>query len=240
MNPNYDVLEQILRLDTEAGATTASWREAQRELAELAKKTASSEELIAKTRTEMAFLEVENRRIFRRVDELEERKTERSAKLFAAKNDDEHRSFKREVDHIERDLRDAMRRADDNEGQIERLKATFFSAEDSLASTLAATADERSKAENAQLNSSGKLAEIEDLRALKLDQLEDRIIQHYRRVSQISKSGTGPITRVQEQACGNCHMGLSPQIVNLVLRGADIQFCPSCNHILLPPQRAAN
>lgn len=235
LNPNYQVLEQLLRLDSEAGAATVNWRAAQREMAELAKKTKASEEQIAKTRTDMTFLENEQRRVFRRIDELEERKAERSAKLFSAKNDDEHRSFKREVDHIDRDLRDSVRRTDDNEVQIERLKVTFFGAEEALAAALAATAEERARAEHAQIESSSKLNEIEDLRGQYVDRLEDRLAQHYRRVSKITRNPAGPITRVASKACGNCHMGLSPQLVNTVLRGEDVHFCPSCNHILLPP-----
>lgn len=235
LNPNYEILEQILRLDGEAGAATMSWRSAQGELARLAQKTKTSEDLIAKTRTELAFLESEMRRFYKRIDELEERKTERSAKLYGARNDDEHRTFKREVDHIEREIRETSRKAEDAESQIERLKNTYFAAEESLAEALSATAEERHKAEEAQNASSGKLSEIEQVRNQHLGRLDDRIEQHYRRVAQISRNPNGPVTRVVEKACGNCHMGLSPQLVNQVLRGQEVQFCPSCNHILLPP-----
>ncbi len=236
MNPNYEILEQILRLDCEAGSATMEWRNAQKELTALAEKTKSSEELIQKTKTDLSFLEGELRRQYKRIDELEERKAERSGKLFAAKNDDEHRSFKREVDHIDRDIRDATRKSDDTESQIERLKSTYFSAEETLASALAASAEERKKAETAQSESSGKLADIESIRNQHLEKLEPRLNQHYKRVSQISRNANGPIVRVVDKACGNCHMGLAPQVLNTILRGNDVQFCPSCNHILLPPQ----
>jgi predicted nucleic acid-binding Zn-ribbon protein len=235
LNSNYQVLEQILRLDAEAGSATVHWRAAQRELVELAKKTKASGELIAKTRTDINFLESEQRRAYKRIDELEERKVERGAKLFGAKNDDEHRTFKREVDHIDRDLRESTRRTEDNDIQIERLKMAFFGAEDALAAALAATSEERARAEKAQQESSSKLGELEGLRGQYVDRLEDRLAQHYRRVAKITRNPAGPVTRVTEKACGNCHMGLSPQLVNLVLRGEDVQFCPSCNHILLPP-----
>lgn len=235
LNSNYQVLEQLLRLDSEAGAATVHWRAAQREIGELAKKTKASEEQITKTRTDMTFLENEQRRVYKRIDELEERKAERSAKLFSAKNDEEHRTFKREVDHIDRDLRESVRRTEENDSQIERLKVIFFGAEEALAAALAATAEERGRAEQAQLQSSAKLNEIEGLRGQYIDRLEDRLAQHYRRVSKITRNPAGPITRVTSKACANCHMGLSPQLVNLVLRGEDVHFCPSCNHILLPP-----
>ncbi|MEY3903560.1 MAG: hypothetical protein RL189_2866, partial [Pseudomonadota bacterium] len=94
MNPNYEILEQIYRLDIDAGTATMDYRNAQKELNELAKRTKASEDLIHKTKTDMAFLEGELRRQYKRVDEIEERKTERSGKLFSAKNDDEHRALK--------------------------------------------------------------------------------------------------------------------------------------------------
>jgi predicted nucleic acid-binding Zn-ribbon protein len=238
LNPNYEVLEQLLRLDSEAGNATVHWRSAQRELVELAKKTAANEELIGKTRTDMSYLEGEQRRVFKRIDELEERKAERSAKLFSAKNDEEHRTYKREVDHIDRDLRDSQRRTEDNDAQMERLKNTFFNAEEALASALAATSDERLRAEKAQLESNSKLGEIDELRTSYIDRLEDRLSQHYRRVAKITRNPAGPITRVVTKACGNCHMGLSPQLINTILRGEEVHFCPSCNHILLPPQNS--
>ena len=100
MNPNYEILDQILRLDVDAGAATLDWRSAQKELAELAKKTKANEELIGKTRTDMAFMEGDMRRQYKKIDELEERRGDRSAKLFAARNDDEHRALKREVARI--------------------------------------------------------------------------------------------------------------------------------------------
>ncbi|MBX9702631.1 MAG: hypothetical protein K2X39_00625, partial [Silvanigrellaceae bacterium] len=61
MNPNYEIIEQIFRLDIDAGLVTSDQRNAQRELAELAKKTKSSEEIISKTRADMSFHEAEMR-----------------------------------------------------------------------------------------------------------------------------------------------------------------------------------
>ena len=67
-----------------------------------------------------------------------------------------------------------------------------------------------------------------------LEQLEDRVAQHYLRVTKITRSPNGPICRVVEGVCGNCRIGLSPQILNNVARGKSIEFCPNCSHILLP------
>lgn len=236
LNPNYEILEQIYRLDIDAGAATMDYRNAQKELNELAKRTKASEDLIHKTKTDMAFLEGELRRQYKRVDELEERKTDRSAKLFSARNDDEHRALKREVDNLDRDLRDSARRTEETEVRIEQLKAILIKAEGDLKDSLSATADERKKAEDAESRSSGRLNEIGSVRSTYLSRLDDRIGQHYSRISKLTRNPNGPVTRVVGGACGNCHLSLSPQLLNNMARGKDIEFCPSCNHILLPNQ----
>ncbi len=234
MNPNYEILEQILRLDVDAGAATMDWRSAQKELAELAKKTKQNEDIIAKTRTDLTYLEGELRRQYRRADELDERKTERSARLFAAKNDDEHRALKREVDNLDREMRDLGRRAEDTESKIEGMKAIMNRAETELAATVTASADERKKAEDAEKNSAGRLGEISGVRNSYISRLDDRLAQHYARVAKLTRNPNGPVTRVNLGACGNCHMGLAPQLLNNIAKAKDIEFCPSCNHILLP------
>lgn len=236
MNPNYEILEQIYRLDIDAGAATLDHRNAQKELNELAKRSKASEELIQKTKTDMAFLEGELRRQYKRVDELEERKTDRAAKLFSARNDDEHRTLKREVDNIDRDLRDTARRTEETESRIEQLKTILFKAEADLKESKTATADERQKAESAEARSSGRLNEIGGVRSSYLARLDDRIAQHYARISKLTRNPNGPVTRVVSGACGNCHLSLSPQLLNTLARGTEIEFCPSCNHILLPNQ----
>lgn len=232
-NPNYEILEQILRLDVEAAAATLDWRNAQKELSELAKKTRENEELIAKTKTEMAFVEGELRRQYKKLDDLEERKNDRSAKLFAAKTDDDHRALKRDVDNIEKEIRDVAKRAEESEARIETFKSVLSTAETELTASITATADERKKAEEAEQKSGARVSEINGVRETHLMRLDDRLSQHYLRVARLTRNPNGPITRIVNNACGNCHMTLSPQLTNRIARGQDIEFCPSCTHILL-------
>jgi uncharacterized protein len=237
LNPNYEILEQILRLDVEAGSASQDWRKAQKELEELAKKSKSCEEQIAKTRTDMAFTEGDLRRQCKRIDEIEERKSDRSSKLFAAKTDDEHRVLKREVDNLERELRDSNRRTEELEGRIEALKQTLFRAEGELNSSLLASEEELKKAHGAESSSASKLDEIAGVRSQLVARLDDRVAQHYTRVARITRNPNGPVTRVLGKSCGNCHLSLAAQLLNNLLRGKEIEFCPSCNHILLLEHR---
>lgn len=237
MNPNYEIIEQLYRLDIDSGIVTQDQRTAQKELSELAKKSKISEEIISKTRTDMIFNEAEMRRLYKKLDDLDERKVERSARLFSAKSDDDHRILKRELDNVEREIRDIQRRADETEGRIEQSKALFQKAENELSASLAASEGERKKAQEAETNSAGRLDEIHKVRDSYLSRLDDRISQHYMRVSKITRNPNGPICRVIERACGNCRIGLSPQVLNNIIRGKSVEFCPNCSHILLPHEQ---
>lgn len=234
MNPHYETLEQILRLDVIAGAATKDWRMAQKELSELAKRTESNEELLAKTKADMTYHEAELRRSYKRLDELEEKKLERSSRLFAARNDDEHRAYKRDLDNVEREVRDIQRRLEETENRIEGLKALAKKTRQELQQAHAQTASERDKAESSQKMSAEQLSELNSVRETYLNKMDDRVQQHYRRLTQITRNPNGPINRVTDGACGNCHIGLAPQLINNITRGKDVEFCPNCHHILLP------
>lgn len=234
MNSNLEILEQILRVDIEAGEATSAQRKAQAELHSLADKVRSSEELLAKTHTDMAFLESEMRRQYRRIDELEERRNERSAKLFAARSDDEHRATKREIDHLDREVREVAKKCEDLESRIEFLKEILRRTEVELVEHKAATADERARAEGDEIKSANHLKDLDQVRENLVTRLDERVSQHYRRVFHISRNPSGPVTRIENGACGNCHMGLPPNLLNAVIRARDVEFCPSCYHILLP------
>ncbi len=234
MNPNYEILEQLLRLDIEAGLATANQRKAQRQLVELAKKSKDIEERSSRIRSDMRLKEGDLIRKYRRIDELEEARTEKSGRLFAAKNDDEHRGLKREVDNLEKEIRDNVRHCNENEDTIEKAKELLSHDEAELAKTLAASADERKKAEDAEKESAGRLSELETVRDTYVKRLESRLQQHYRRVSKVTRNPDGPIARILNTACGNCHMGIAPQLMNSIRTGREVEFCPNCHHILLP------
>ncbi len=234
MNSNYEILEQLLRLDIEAGLATANQRKAQRQLAELAKKTKDIEERTQRIRNDMRLKEGDMLRKYKRIDEIEEMRTEKSARLFAAKTDDEHRNLKREVDNLEKEVRDNSRYCTETEELIERAKDMLSRDDAELNKTLAASADERQKAQDAENESSGRLSELAGVRDTYVARLDNRLQQHYRRVAKVTRNPDGPVARIVNNACGNCHMGISPQLMNSLRTGREVEFCPNCHHILLP------
>lgn len=229
---NYDAIEKIYELDQTASLVTQDQRVAQKKLAELTQQYTTSEALIAKARSEMAFYEAEFRRLCRRLDDIDEKRTERTSRLMSARTDDDVRAFKRELDMIERDARETQMKANDTEERLENSKSTLRDAEKERQNTMDASEAERQKAQDAEEKSSGRLGEIETVRQSYLALLDDRTREHYLRLVPLTRQS--PICRVQQKSCGNCHMGLSPQILNRVILKKNVEFCPNCSHILLP------
>ena len=234
LNPQYEVLNQILLLDIEAGVASTDQRAAQKQLKELSKKTRAVEEVLTKTNSEIAYLEGEARRRYRKVDEVEERKVEKAQSLTNVRSDEEHRSAKRQSDSLEREARDLTRRAEEVEGQMEEQKTKYWELQKALDEIEGASSVEREKAEKAQQSSEGKLSEIAAKRDEFLKTLEPMVVGHYKNLSKVTRNPNGPITRITDKACGNCHLQLSAQLVNTVTTGKEVKFCPSCHHILLP------
>jgi len=230
----FEIIELIYNLDRDASIISQDQRLALKELAELKKKSEAGATLLNKARTEMSFHETEMCGLYKKIDDLENKKSVTMARLNAAKTDDEQRSYKREIEYVERNVREYQKKVDVEEDKIEQSKLTFQKAEDELAFTRTATEDELQKAESAQNSTKERLLEISTVRDSYLEQLDMRIAQHYLRVSKITRNVDGPIARIMNTACGNCRIDLSPLILNHLALGRQVDFCPHCSHILLP------
>jgi predicted nucleic acid-binding Zn-ribbon protein len=233
LNTNHETFEKILKLDLDAATVTADIRQAERQLTELSKKTAMSKEAISVSKKEMTFYESEARRLYKKMDMLEDKRTQKSEKIAQSKSEDDHRYLKREIDQLERESRDALRKIDDLEANLEKHKHVYQTSQKELGVITAATEAERRKAQDARENSSEKLAEIEKVRNNYLSLLDDRFSQHYSRVAKVTRNPNGPINRVNNKACGNCYMELTPQIMTHLSRKNNVEICPNCHHILI-------
>jgi len=234
LSTNREIIESVLHIDHNAAAVSSEMRHAEQQIAELSKKTVASQSLIQSSRTEMAFYESEARRLYHKVSALDEKRSQRTEKLTHVKNDEEHRFLKRDIEHVERELREAQRKIDDLESSLERHKQALKASKKELVVIFAATEQERNRAEEARQNSSGKLAEIEKVRESYLESLDERLKQHYLRVCKVTRNPQGPISHLNNRACGNCFIELSPFILSNLSKKDVVEICPSCYHLLIP------
>lgn len=75
--------------------------------------------------------------------------------------------------------------------------------------------------------------ERETLRA----SLSGEAVQRYERV--LSRHGDAAVAAVAGDVCQGCYMSVTPQHVNLLLRGEEVVYCNACNRILYLPDRIA-
>ena len=233
MSSNYEIIESILNLDINAALVSNDFRKAKQELEELNKKTQKSQNIISRSRSDMTFNEAEARRIYKKLDILDEKRADKTSKLSGSKTDDDHKLHKREVDNIDRDTKENQKTLEIIEERVESNKQILKSAEKELDEILKASAEELKKAKEAEDKSMSKLNEMKVVRENYMKQLDDILMQHYKKVAKITHNPSGPINRVVNNACGNCHIGLSPQMLIKFAKDKIYDICPNCSHILI-------
>lgn len=233
LGSNYEIIESILNLDINAALVSKDFRKAKQELEELNKKTQNSQNIISRSRSDMNFNEAEARRIYKKLDILDEKRADKASKLSGSKTDEDHKLHKREVDNIDRDTKEIQKSLEALEEKIESNKQILKGAEKELDKILKASEEEIKKAKDAEEKSMTKLNEIKTVREQYMTQLDDNLMQHYKKVAEISHNPNGPISRVVNNACGNCYIGLSPQMLSKFAKDKIYDICPNCSHILI-------
>lgn len=74
-----------------------------------------------------------------------------------------------------------------------------------------------------------EITRVKETRAALANNVESAILEDYTRLLN-GKRGT-PLAKVHVDKCGNCHLKLTPQTMNLVRKGA-LARCDNCSHII--------
>jgi predicted nucleic acid-binding Zn-ribbon protein len=238
LNPQYEILKSIHQVDSDAGLAKADLKKSHDHYLELTQKIRDNEDLLVRSKRDMGFLETEIRRTYKRMDEIFEQKGERSARIFVAKTDDEHRFLKREIDNFDKEYKESQRKIEETITQVEYLKKIIFDTQKQIQDMNSQIKGDVEAIHKKEAESHTRLEELSQIRKTHVDNLEGHLHQHYERVFKMTKNPQGPITYVKDRACGNCRVGLSPQLLNNILNGSQVQFCPHCHHILLPQETA--
>ena len=219
-----DIIELIYNLDRDAGIVSQDQRAALKELAELEKKSKASEAVLNKARAEMNFNETEMRRFYKKIDDLEDKKSVRAAKLNLVKTDEEHRSYKREliilnvkcaiIKNVPMMLKTASINA---KKSLDKLKTNW------LQPFMHPKANKKKPVQR------GTILPVVYKKLQKyvnpiFNQLDERVMQHYLRVAKITHNADGPICPSVNSACGNCRMDLPPQTLNHLALGKWLNF----------------
>ena len=74
-----------------------------------------------------------------------------------------------------------------------------------------------------------EIARIKESRAALANNVEAAILEDYTRL--LNGKRGAPLAKVHQDICGNCHLKLTPQTMNLARKGA-IARCDNCSHII--------
>jgi len=121
---------------------------------------------------------------------------------------------------------EALQRMDELDRQHERIAAEIADAERKLQQikeqVAAQAADYRARIEKLE-------AERDALRS----QVEPGIRDAYDRL--VASRGTTALVEVKERICQGCYTRITKQTENLLMRDAELVYCPSCGRILMLP-----
>lgn len=160
----------------------------------------------------------------------EEKVKKLQSQLFSLKSNKEYQAMEFEIKAAKADnslLEEEILKSYD---LIEAAKAKVAKEKDLLAAEekiFKAAVDEIKKA-SAELEKA--LAAEEEKRKVFLPNIDPKILTQYER---LLKSSAGlAIVPVWNNACGGCHVGLPPQLINEVRMGEKLLTCESCARIL--------
>jgi len=113
--------------------------------------------------------------------------------------------------------------------EIEDLKTSISQKEQDLAGLSEGLSSERSELEEKLRSINDKIAKEDELRTKAKQAVEDRWLRQY---DTIRKRRDGvAVVAVLDEHCQGCHMGIPPQLYNIVLKGEGIETCPYCHRI---------
>ncbi len=114
--------------------------------------------------------------------------------------------------------------------EIEDLKTGIKQKEDSLSDMQQGLSAEKADLEQKLASVNAVVEGEEKLRNESKVGIESRWLKQYE-VIRVRRDGLGVVPVLNEN-CQGCHMGIPPQLYNIVLKGQQIETCPYCHRIL--------
>jgi predicted nucleic acid-binding Zn-ribbon protein len=113
---------------------------------------------------------------------------------------------------------------------IEDLKISVSQKEEDLAAEAGKLSSEQTELKKKLDSFNARISEEEKVRKKALADVSGRYLRQY---DTIRKRRDGvAVVPVLDEHCQGCHMGIPPQLYNVVLLGQQIEFCPFCHRIL--------
>jgi predicted nucleic acid-binding Zn-ribbon protein len=114
--------------------------------------------------------------------------------------------------------------------EIEELKVSTEKKKAQLEETEKKLLAEKAELEKELVRIDAEISQQQQVRQQAAERVEKRYLQQYQLIS--SRRDGIAVVPVLDEHCLGCHMGIPPQLYNLVLRGDEVRTCPHCMRII--------
>jgi predicted nucleic acid-binding Zn-ribbon protein len=114
--------------------------------------------------------------------------------------------------------------------EIEDLKTSISQKEQDMSGLSEGLSAERSELEEKLRSINDKISAEDQLRTQAKQAVDDRWLRQYETIRK-RRDGVA-VVAVLDEHCQGCHMGIPPQLYNIVLKGERIETCPYCHRIV--------
>jgi predicted nucleic acid-binding Zn-ribbon protein len=114
--------------------------------------------------------------------------------------------------------------------EIEDLKASIGQKEEEMAELERSLSGERGGLEGKLQTINSSISDEEAVRDRARKFVDSRWYKQYQMI-RTRRDGVA-VVPVLDEHCQGCHMGIPPQLYNIVLKGEQIEICPSCHRII--------
>ncbi|RME19643.1 MAG: hypothetical protein D6806_17930 [Deltaproteobacteria bacterium] len=151
------------------------------------------------------------------------------ARLSEIRNNRDYQALSREIEAarkanlgIEDEILRKMQEIEDLKTSIEQKKQELDQLEQELGK-------EKAELEQKLASLSQSIEEENRIRQKAVEKVDQRWYRQYETIK--SRRDGIAVVDVVDEHCQGCHMGIPPQLYNLVLRGEEIETCPFCQRI---------
>lgn len=230
MNAEIAQLVSLQDIDLEIDKIEDEIRKEQEALDERIKKLAERENRINELTEQIEELEKERRTLEDEVADQMAHVKERQSKMMQVQTGREQTALLKEIEDAKKSAKEREERVVEIMDKVEKLTAEADEEKNLLKGEKAAVSEETEKVRKVIEDINKGKKEKAQLRDKQASDISKRLIKKYNTLRD-RRNGLA-VVNVSKGVCQGCFMNLPPQQFNLVLKGDQMHYCPTCQRII--------